>query len=148
MYLFETSFALNTMRPFHIKGNIWPLLGHHCSFYRGIVLFLTHIRGPGYLFWASLTLLRSQSPPIIKKYIFYYFPRKFQSLDENDDDPQLPHNENSSAFIKLKKKSEAEKELESALILEDTDMEICDPCYCYTKCWLDTVASLFCVSLL
>ena len=76
------------------------------------------------------------------------FYRTFQSLDENDDDPQLPHNENSSAFIKLKKKSEAEKELESALILEDADMEICDPCYCYTKCWLDTVASLFCVSLL
>lgn len=42
-----------------------------------------------------------------------------------------------------------EKELEAAgLVLEDVDMEICDPCYCYTKCWLDTVASLFCVSLL
>ena len=28
------------------------------------------------------------------------------------------------------------------------DMEYCDPCYCYGKCCLDVVASIFCVSLL
>lgn len=34
---------------------------------------------------------------------------------------------------------------------EDTpehEMEYCDPCYCYGKCCLDIVASIFCVSLL
>lgn len=34
---------------------------------------------------------------------------------------------------------------------EDTpehEMEYCDPCYCYGKCCLDLVASIFCVSLL
>ena len=35
---------------------------------------------------------------------------------------------------------------------EDSDsgaeMEYCDPCYCYGKCCLDIVASIFCVSLL
>ena len=30
----------------------------------------------------------------------------------------------------------------------ENDMEICDPCYCYGKCCLDVVASIFCVSLL
>ena len=28
------------------------------------------------------------------------------------------------------------------------EMEYCDPCYCYGKCCLDVVASIFCVSLL
>ena len=28
------------------------------------------------------------------------------------------------------------------------EMEYCDPCYCYGKCCLDIVASIFCVSLL
>ena len=42
----------------------------------------------------------------------------------------------------------SDKERLAGLELEEADMEICDPCYCYTKCWLDTVASLFCVSLL
>ena len=77
-------------------------------------------------------------------------PIAFQrTLEQEGDGPKLPNNDNSSVFVKLKRRSEVEKELEAAgLVLEDVDMEICDPCYCYTKCWLDTVASLFCVSLL
>ena len=66
---------------------------------------------------------------------------------ESWDLRRLPGHDRSS-FLKLRTKTEAEKEAEAALVLEDPDMEICDPCYCYTKCWLDTVASLFCVSLL
>ena len=35
---------------------------------------------------------------------------------------------------------------------EDSDsgaeMEYCDPCYCYGKCCLDVVASIFCLSIL
>ena len=58
-----------------------------------------------------------------------------------------PEHERSS-LEKLKTRAEVEKEQEAGLVLEDPDMEICDPCYCYSKCWLDTVASLFCVSLL
>ena len=30
----------------------------------------------------------------------------------------------------------------------ENEMEYCDPCYCYGKCCLDVVASIFCVSLL
>ena len=30
----------------------------------------------------------------------------------------------------------------------EAEMEYCDPCYCYGKCCLDVVASIFCVSLL
>lgn len=32
--------------------------------------------------------------------------------------------------------------------LVENEMEYCDPCYCYGKCCLDVVASIFCVSLL
>jgi hypothetical protein len=32
--------------------------------------------------------------------------------------------------------------------IHPNEMEICDPCYCYGKCCLDVVASIFCVSLL
>lgn len=53
-----------------------------------------------------------------------------------------------SPLVNPKKKSSGDKEMESTLVFDDSDMEICDPCYCYSKCWLDTVASLFCVSLL
>ena len=30
----------------------------------------------------------------------------------------------------------------------DAEMVYCDPCYCYGKCCIDIVASIFCVSLL
>ena len=70
----------------------------------------------------------------------------FQQL-QTGDHPRLPDGERSS-LTKLARQSEAEKELSEGLVMEEADMEICDPCICYTKCWLDTVASLFCVSLL
>ena len=70
----------------------------------------------------------------------------FQHLQTRDQ-PRLPNGERSS-LTKLARQSEAEKELSEGLVMEEADMEICDPCICYTKCWLDTVASLFCVSLL
>ena len=59
----------------------------------------------------------------------------------------MPEGERGS-LTKLARQSELEKEASGGLVVEEQDMEICDPCYCYTKCWLDTVASLFCVSLL
>jgi hypothetical protein len=31
---------------------------------------------------------------------------------------------------------------------DENEMEYCDPCYCYGKCFLEVVASIFCVSLL
>ena len=65
----------------------------------------------------------------------------------NQESRRSPDDERSS-LMKVKTRAEIEKELEAGLVVEDPDMEICDPCYCYTKCWLDTVASLFCVSLL
>ena len=60
----------------------------------------------------------------------------------------MPEGEERSSLNKLARQSELEKEEDSGLVVEEPDMEICDPCICYTKCWLDTVASLFCVSLL
>ena len=60
----------------------------------------------------------------------------------------MPGGEERSSLTKLMRQNELEKEASSGLVVEDPDMEICDPCICYTKCWLDTVASLFCVSLL
>ena len=46
------------------------------------------------------------------------------------------------------KEEDCEEESSTGGPFEEVDMEICDPCYCYTKCWLDTFASFFCVSLL
>ena len=66
---------------------------------------------------------------------------------QTGDRPRLPDGERSS-LSKLERQDEVEKELSEGLVVEEPDMEICDPCICYTKCWLDTVASLFCVSLL
>ena len=64
------------------------------------------------------------------------------------DLPRLPDGERSSLTKLVRRQTEVEKELSEGLVVEEPDMEICDPCICYTKCWLDTVASLFCVSLL
>ena len=70
----------------------------------------------------------------------------FQQL-QTGDHPRLPDVERSS-LTKSVRQTDLEKELAEGLMVEEADMEICDPCICYSKCWLDTVASLFCVSLL
>ena len=57
-----------------------------------------------------------------------------EHVDEDDDDIE-----------------EDDSEEEDGEGEEDTpehEMEYCDPCYCYGKCCLDIVASIFCVSLL
>ena len=50
-----------------------------------------------------------------------------------------------------KEEEDSETEYDDGEREEDTpehEMEYCDPCYCYGKCCLDIVASIFCVSLL
>lgn len=58
------------------------------------------------------------------------------------------HNSDIKPIVKYPKEKGKPEDSDSGGVFEDIDMEICDPCYCYTKCWLDTVASFFCVSLL
>jgi hypothetical protein len=50
-------------------------------------------------------------------------------------------------LVKGADQSEEEEEGEEEEELHP-DMEFCDPCYCYGKCCMDVVASIFCVSLL
>jgi hypothetical protein len=44
--------------------------------------------------------------------------------------------------------NEAGGEANGDAMTHENEMEYCDPCYCYGKCCLDVVASIFCVSLL
>ena len=67
---------------------------------------------------------------------------------EGEGDPKLPLQKTVPGVTSMQNKARTEKELEAGLVGEEGEMEICDPCYCYTKCWMDTVASFFCVSLL
>lgn len=68
------------------------------------------------------------------------------------EDAEEGHNNDNRPIVKLPKEQlkeeDCEEESSTGGPFEEVDMEICDPCYCYTKCWLDTFASFFCVSLL
>ena len=70
-----------------------------------------------------------------------------KNVFKDEDPPEFPE-EDAMTGVPGQNKTVVEKELEVNLVGEEGEMEICDPCYCYTKCWMDTVASLFCVSLL
>ena len=53
--------------------------------------------------------------------------------------------------LRRRRSKDSETEDDDGEREEDTpehEMEYCDPCYCYGKCCLDIVASIFCVSLL
>ena len=39
-------------------------------------------------------------------------------------------------------------QIDEEAMTPEAEMEYCDPCYCYGKCCMDIVASIFCVSLL
>ena len=71
----------------------------------------------------------------------------FLQGDDNDPPPS-PEQKTVLGLNSMQNKAIVEKELEAGLVGEEGEMEICDPCYCYTKCWMDTIASMFCVSLL
>jgi len=67
------------------------------------------------------------------------------------EDVEEGHNNDNKPVVRLPKEQFKEEDCEEESTggpFEEMDMEICDPCYCYTKCWLDTFASFFCVSLL
>ena len=72
--------------------------------------------------------LSSESPLISKE----PSPGSIRTYDDEDDDFQ----------------DDVINNIEEEAMTPENEMEYCDPCYCYGKCCLDVVASIFCVSLL
>ena len=112
----------------------------------------------------------------ILKFLLYYFPQiPTKARKDSSDSPLISKEACSPGSLRQRHRRglrprqlgsddedlDEDEETEEGLTTDDEmerggddgdtpehEMEYCDPCYCYGKCCLDIVASIFCVSLL